>query len=66
MPDAEPGTSAGVKANFTLAQNSAQHAEEPKDQQDDENSPEHAAEAPSDRSCHMHNIRPRRRTITII
>jgi len=45
MPDVEPGTSAGVKANFTLAQNSAQHAEEPKDQQDDENSPEHAAEA---------------------
>jgi hypothetical protein len=35
----------GVTPNFTLAQNSAQHAEEPKDQQDNENSPEHAAEA---------------------
>ena len=45
MPDAEPGKSYGVTPNRTLAQNSAQHAEEPKDQQDDENSPEYAAEA---------------------
>jgi len=45
MPDAEPGMSSGVTLNFTLAQNSPQHAEEPKDQKDDENSPEHAAEA---------------------
>jgi hypothetical protein len=44
MPDAEPGKSDGVTPNRTFAQNSAQAAEEPKDQQDDENSPEHAAE----------------------
>jgi hypothetical protein len=43
--DAEPGKSDGVTPNFTLAQNSAQQAEEPNDQQDNENSPEHAAEA---------------------
>ena len=45
MPDAKPGMSDGVTPNFTLAQNSSQPAEEPKNQQNDENSSEHAAEA---------------------